>query len=512
MSCLCPGGKLGEDDPLVHRASVDALLAQTGGFGRFQWRVVLAFMVVQAFCACTVMTPTYVVLKVTTQWDLSQYADPSSLMAGFFFGGQAIGFPLWGMVLDRTGRVNGLLLSCTLIIVSTLLSLAATGLWGYCVLRGIVGLCTGAAWIGQQQLAVEYVAPKYRTPCFVLQQVGWWLGETYAVWMADAVSGVAQWRVLALLLLPGLLVPCVLRGFPESPRYLLQRGQHAEAVAVLRRIGNDNRAPLGASVFLEDPVGSVGGPTTWQDTLGQLRHPDVLSRLLLVCFVWFGAAGSYYALAFSHLDLGVSNEYVSAFILIAAEFPTFFIFWALADVGGRRFTLCVFFALSSAAIIVLAVTAAPLHPNPRRLPPPLLAYIHARAPSLCPYPQFSNGHDHTTTLVFGISGRLAATLTAATIWLAASEWFPTSVRGVVLGIGAAAGRIGCIVLPLCVNSNSRSGPITIGVFLAACGLATLFLTEMGGAPLPDGVVSAPLGTKPAGGKGKEAALTSVTSV
>ena len=48
--------------------------------------------------------------------------------------------------------------------------------------------------------------------------------------------------------------------------------------------------------------------------------------------------------------------------MIAAEFPSYFIYWALADTSGRRFSLCFFFLLSSASIIVLGVSRyMPLH-------------------------------------------------------------------------------------------------------------------------------------------------------
>ena len=48
--------------------------------------------------------------------------------------------------------------------------------------------------------------------------------------------------------------------------------------------------------------------------------------------------------------------------MIAAEFPSYFIYWALADTSGRRFSLCFFCLLSSASIIVLGVSRyMPLH-------------------------------------------------------------------------------------------------------------------------------------------------------
>ena len=107
-------------------------------------------------------------------------------------------------------------------------------------------------------------------------------------------------------------------------------------------------------------------------------------------------------------------------------------------------------------------------------------------------PQFTNGKAPGATLAFGLLGRLSAVPLACVIWLAVAEWFPTSVRSLVLGIGAASGRIGCIVCPLLVNGSLVGGALIVGIFLGFCCIITLFLSESKGATLADVVTSAPV--------------------
>eukprot|EP00966_Prymnesium_polylepis_P055872 1292506-Prymnesium_polylepis.1 len=94
---------------------------------------------------------------------------------------------------------------------------------------------------------------------------------------------------------------CLVYYLPETPRFLLLRGEHEEAMATIRRIAEINRSPLGPKDVLQasggappngaDAASSVGIGSSLMLTLNQLGAPSVLPRVMLISAVWIGAAG-----------------------------------------------------------------------------------------------------------------------------------------------------------------------------------------------------------------------------
>lgn len=105
--------------------------------------------------------------------------------------------------------------------------------------------------------------------------------------------------------------------------------------------------------------------------------------------------------------------------------------------------------------------------------------------------QFTNGNNDHLTLAFALTARFAATVLASVVWLAGAEIFPTSVRSFALGVGASAGRVGCIVFPLLVDWGFSAGYATASVLVLICGALTLLLQDMKGRDLSDSKPTGP---------------------
>ncbi|KAL1496452.1 hypothetical protein AB1Y20_016406 [Prymnesium parvum] len=431
---------------------MDELLARTGGFGWFQTHVGLALFALQASCAAVVMLPTYVSLSAQREWGTSS----TTPMVQAFFAGQLVGFPLWGLAADRLGRKPTTNASLLLLATFSLLSFAATSPTSYAWLRLPVGLASGGAWIGQQTLGVEYCAPPYRILFYVISGLGWTAGEVYAVLLAWALSS-AGWRTLLLLHLPVLPTLLLLHFLPETPRYLLQRGDAAGAMETIRRIARANGRPLDGKAALAAGVAADGGEGAegWTRMLAQLLSPSVAPRLALVSAIWFGAAGSYYGVAFLKQDLSVFNPYVTTLLENAVELLSLLVLALIAEHRGRRACLALFFVLCAVGFIVLQVAQ----------------------------PQ------STLELVFILIERTAASLVASLIWLVVAEVFPTSIRSVTLGLAAACGRAGCIVCPALTDGSFGGGFAVMAAITLCSAIGTLFLQEMTGAALSDTVSS-----------------------
>lgn len=86
--------------------------------------------------------------------------------------------------------------------------------------------------------AIELVGPKHRTLCTILSNIAYSLG---LILLAGVVYLVRDWRQLALATtLPFLCFFLYLWPMPESPRWLLARGQFEKAEVILRNMARSD--------------------------------------------------------------------------------------------------------------------------------------------------------------------------------------------------------------------------------------------------------------------------------
>lgn len=154
--------------------------------------------------------------------------------------GTLLGSFLWGTLGDRVGRRSALMFAA-LLFVATSICGAMPGFWWNALMCFVMGLGAGGMLPAAYTLLAETMPAKSRGWLVVLVAgVGTALGFEIVALLADWAMPSLSWRFLwlsgiatgAVLLLLGHFVP-------ESPRFLLKHGRHAEAAAVLRRF----RAP-----------------------------------------------------------------------------------------------------------------------------------------------------------------------------------------------------------------------------------------------------------------------------
>jgi putative MFS transporter len=104
----------------------------------------------------------------------------------------------------------------------------------------------------------------------------WYGGYLVSVVVAYALVDLAGWSwrwVLATSALPAVIVLVLRRGLPESPRWLLQRGQTEQARHIIDRYLG------GEAHFRDEEYGSERPGTGWR----QLFAPGLRSRTVFVC-------------------------------------------------------------------------------------------------------------------------------------------------------------------------------------------------------------------------------------
>jgi putative MFS transporter len=253
----------------------------------------------------------------------------ASLVPFFALIGTVTGSVVWGLIADVYGRKASILLSAVVFVGTSICGAMPSLSWniGMCFLMG-----AGAGGM----LPVTYALLAETMPS---KQRGWALvlvGGLGAVGGYFAASGLSallvpifSWRILWLVNLPtGLLLIFLGIYIPESAKFLLSRGRHAEADAVMARFGT-RRYALGedeedeidtvAPVHLEDQVPSL---QLW--TAGLLGKTAALSIAALAwglinfgLLLWLPNS-----LVEQGYSMGVSSRLLAESALIA--FPTVF--------------------------------------------------------------------------------------------------------------------------------------------------------------------------------------------
>ena len=168
--------------------------------------------------------------ELVKQWHVSPHALVPVLSAGVF--GLLFGAPLLAYVGDRFGRKKAIITTLAAVSAFTLISMAATTLQQFVVLRFLTGLGLGGLIPNVIALAAE-AAPKRRRGVFVIiVNFGVPAGIALPGFIAALLVPRFGWPVLFLV--GGLLSLAVGLGvvlfLQESIRYLLQRGDSDDAV------------------------------------------------------------------------------------------------------------------------------------------------------------------------------------------------------------------------------------------------------------------------------------------
>jgi MFS transporter, SP family, xylose:H+ symportor len=204
--------------------------------------------------------------------------------------GSIIGAVSAGTVALKYGRRSALFLSAVLFIISAIGSAIAPTFTIYVLLRIIGGVAVGIACVVSPMYMSE-VAPKdFRGRAVSMFQQSAVIGQTgvfyvnylIAKGMSEAWLVDVGWRwMLASEVLPATLFGCLLIMIPESPRWLVLKGQIGKAKETLSRISNPEHADR---VILEIQKSLVPANASKNSKIS-LRSPLLFSILVIGTFV-----------------------------------------------------------------------------------------------------------------------------------------------------------------------------------------------------------------------------------
>jgi AAHS family 4-hydroxybenzoate transporter-like MFS transporter len=241
--------------------------------GGFQYRLLILCGLCMILDGFDVQAMGYVAPALLEDWGIAKAALGPVFGSGLL--GLMLGALLFGAVADRIGR-RPVLLLCTLLFSAGMLATSlAASLPQLIALRLVTGIGLGGIMPNAMALAGEYSPARRRASLMMIISCGFTagalLGGLLAAWLIPAHG----WRAVFIVggAAPLLLWLPMLRGLPESAKFLLLRGRPAQALFWLRRM--DPALPADCQPWLAEQ------PASRNPVIELFRHGLARRTLLL---------------------------------------------------------------------------------------------------------------------------------------------------------------------------------------------------------------------------------------
>lgn len=271
--------------------------------------------------------------------------------------------------------------------------------------------------------AIELVGPKHRVFCTIVLNIAYSIG---LVLLAGIVYLVRDWRYLSLAVsLPLLLLFSCFFILPESPRWLVATGKYRRAARIMKTMAriNNKSIPDNYEEILRHHFQPKAQPNSMQNEnktnsisygiIDLFRTPNMRAKTLIITFIWFSNTCVYVGLSYYAPVLG-GDEIWNFFLAGAVELPTYIFLWPGLHCFGRRWILCVSMLIGGIACLLT----------------------------------FLVQQDKVVMLSLYCVGKMGISSAFVVLPLAASELYPTVVRGLGMSVSSVIGMIGPIVIPI----------------------------------------------------------------
>ena len=358
----------------------------------------------------------------------------------FALTGTTIGSLLWGFLADRIGRRASILLAAMFFLGTSICGFMPSFGWNL-FMCFVMGLSAGGMLPIVYALMAETVPARMRGWLVILHGgLATALGYLAASGLATLLEPIYTWRILWFFGLPtGLLIVLLNRWIPESPRFLLERGDEQGARDVMRRFGIDVSRRAGAGQ--EPPDRQAPEASTPVDRAG--RGTRGLQALFAS-----GLRRHTIAVLLYGLGWGLVNWGFVTFL------PTI-----LRDAGFQSSASALLFYAALASVPGTVLVAYLYGRWSSRLS--MIAFALLTAASLGAFAIFGDTlADRAPAAVIALTAVLMLSSTAVISMLSpyAAEVYPTDSRGSGSGLAAAASKVGGMV-----------GPPVVGALLTGSG-------------------------------------------
>jgi len=433
------------DGGAVSRGEVHTRALDDAPLTANHWRLILV-------CGITLVIDTMkpATLGFVVPGSMSEYGLTTTQAAMYplsALSGTTVGSICWGMLADRAGRRNAILMSAMMFIGTSICGFMPSFGWNL-FMCFLMGAAVGGLLPIVFALLAETMPVKHRGWVMVLiGGLGTAGGYLAASLSASLLEHTFSWRILWIMGLPtGTLIIGLNRFIPESPRFLLGQGRFREARRVMEGFG----IRLGQETLTDGIVpGSHGERSFGVSPLfrGAFRGRTISLVLLGTAWglvnwgfiTWFPTM-----LRQMGLEMVVSNGILARSALIAVP-GAFLVAWLYTQWSSKK--TIVLFAMTTALILT----------------------------GFAVLNNFVLGNQGLLVLlIVGLlvsSGGVISTLAPYS-----TEVYPTSLRGKGAGMAAASSKVGGILGPWLVASVVGLWPgLTVPALLVAAPISVAAL-------------------------------------
>lgn len=338
-----------------------------------------------------------------------------STVTAMLLVGAAIGAFLGGRVADSLGRRGTILLGAVGFIIGSIWCAFATSAFSLGAARTLLGVCIGGVSIVVPMYISEMAPPHVRGRLVSLNSLMIVIGQLVAFLTNSALASSGNWRLmLGLGAVPGIVLLIGMLVLPDTPAYLVRRGQEGKALAVLRRMQGDE-ATL-AEVTVGEASSSADQRAAERLALKTpwVRRTVIIAMLIGVTQQVTGANAIMYFAPTMMNKVGLSTEssvYTSIIIGIASVISCAIGMSIIDRIGRRRMLIIGLVGCASSLLVLAPVYGLSSNSSTGAMMSLLLM---------------------TVFIVFQQAAVSVAT------WLLISEIIPTEARGLGMGLAGLA--------------------------------------------------------------------------
>jgi len=292
-----------------------------------------------------------IILPMTSALNLTN--NELGLIAAASLVGMFLGGFIGGVAADKFGRKILYLLVLVILSLFSLFQFWVASAWSLILLRLVLGMAIGADHPLALSLLAEFLPRKPRGTILASLVMVWFAGASMAYICGELIlrfMGEDGWRyALASAVVPGVLFLLMRAGTPESARWLISKGRHPEAEAVIKKVYG---AEYGLQNLPEEKP-------TKQVSVWQLFYSSYGRRTFFVSMFWTCAVIPLFAIyAFAPRilqTLGIPDDMAS---IGSIAITVFFVMGCLLGTMlcnplGRRRLLINSFLWSGVALVLL---------------------------------------------------------------------------------------------------------------------------------------------------------------
>lgn len=372
---------------------------------------------------------------VAAEWGLDR--TTAALLGTGNLVGMALGAFLWGTIADKIGRKKAFTWTLLIFSLFTVAGALAPGFAWFVAFRFLAGVGLGGCIPVDYALVGEFTPAKQRGRVLTAMD-GWWpVGAGLSFFISGWVQATTgNWRlILVVMVLPALLVFWIRRSVPESPLYLVRKGQREAAAQVIDDLVKRTGAPAQPYTLPEPAAAPRLSVGSWLEQLVKIwrfspKITMVSWSLFLTILLVYYLALTWMPTILADAGMAQSTAFFMTSVMALMGLIGVAIAALLVERVGRKWLLGITGPLSAIILVMVAVT----------INAPTLALVWL--------------------LIFGVVVQIAVPV----LYTYVSELYPTELRGSGFGWASSFSRLG-----------AGFGPLAFAAMWPVVGLGNLFL-------------------------------------